>query len=194
MGFSFFFFSNDDFPSDIFSDFFRTALFSEKLLLHTSLTTSTFDTTVTLSEHLFLQRSCFFLRSSVLERVVSSQQLFFWIPNFLGTKLLLSSHFVRIESSLGKLLFGAATFLEYLLGIKISTEELLWLKQVLLHSISFFRRTTWATFLERPLFQKTFYSSNLFRRATFSQHTFSEELLFHTYASFPQLHLLFISW
>ena len=49
--------------------------------------------------------------------------------------------------------------------------------------------------LERLSFSKdaTFYSSYLFRRATFSQHTFSEELLFHCYASSTQLHLLFIS-
>ena len=35
------FFSNCDFASGICSNFFRTVLFSEKLLLHTSLTTST---------------------------------------------------------------------------------------------------------------------------------------------------------
>ena len=40
------------------------------------------DTTVTLSEHLFLQSSCFFLRSSVFERVISSQHLFFQNINF----------------------------------------------------------------------------------------------------------------
>ena len=38
-----------------------------------------------------------------------------------------------------------------------------------------------------------FYSSYLFRRATFSQHTLSEELLFHSCASFSQLHFQFIS-
>ena len=38
----------------------------------------------------------------------------------------------------------------------------------------------------------TLYSSYLFRRATFLQHTFSEELLFHSYASSSQLHFLFI--
>ena len=36
----------------------------------------------------------------------------------------------------------------------------------------------------------TFYSSYIFRRASFLQHTFSEELLFHRYPSFPQLHFL----
>ena len=52
-------------------------------------------------------------------------------------------------------------------------------------------------FLERCLFRATifskdatFYSSYFFRRATFLQHTFSEELLFHSYGSFPQLNIL----
>ena len=35
-------------------------------------------------------------------------------------------------------------------------------------------------------------SSYLFRRAFFLQRTFSEELLFHSYTSFPQLHFLLI--
>ena len=69
-----FFFSNSDFPSGIFSDFFRTALFSANLLLHTSLTTWT--------QQLFFPSIYFFkaapfLRSSVFKRVISSQQLFF---------------------------------------------------------------------------------------------------------------------
>ena len=144
-----------------------------------------------------------FLRCSVFDRVISLHQLFFQNTLFSGMKLLPSSHFVRIGSSLGQLLFGTATFLlEWLLRINISTEELLWSKQVLLHSISFFRRATFSKnllFLESYLFRAvtfskyvTFYSSNIFRRATLSQHMFSEELLFHIYASSPQLHLLFI--
>ena len=68
--------------------------------------------------------------------------------------------------------------------------------------------------LEKSIFQKSNISHNLpllesylfrgitfskdaifypFRKATFLQHTFSEELLFHSYASFPELHLLCIS-
>ena len=54
-------------------------------------------------------------------------------------------------------------------------------------------------FLESGLFRATtflkdatFYSSYLFRRATFVQLTFSEELLFHSYGSFPQSHVLLI--
>ena len=89
-------------------------------------------------------------------------------------KLLPSSHFVRTESSLGQLLFWKATFLvEYLLRIKISTEELLWLMQVLLHSINFFRR---AAFSKKLFFQKRnilhyllFQESYLFAAATFSK-------------------------
>ena len=37
-----------------------------------------------------------------------------------------------------------------------------------------------------------FYRSYLFSRVTFSFHTFSEKLLFHSYASFPNLNFLFI--
>ena len=48
----FYFFSNGSFPSGIFSNFFRAALFSEKLLLHTSLTTST--------QQLLFPSICFF--------------------------------------------------------------------------------------------------------------------------------------
>ena len=47
------FFSNGDFPSGIFSDFFRTVLFLEKLLFHISTTTST---------HQLLFRRIYFFR------------------------------------------------------------------------------------------------------------------------------------
>ena len=87
------------------------------------------------------------------------------------------------------------------------------MEQVLLHNFNFFRKATfWKTLiiflesnirrylLESYLFRAatllkdvTFYSSYLFRRATFSKDTFSEKLLFHSYASFPQLPFLFIS-
>ena len=88
------------------------------------------------------------------------------------------------------------------------------LKQVLLNSFNFFRTATFkikvlpqkryffrtASFLEeqifeycyffrkaieRLLFQKSYlHSSNVFRRATFSQHTFSEEVLFRSCTSY----------
>ena len=175
-----FFFSNGDLPTGIFSDFFSTALFSEMLLLHASLTTSTQQL---LFQSIYFFRAAAFLRSSGFDRVISSQQWFFQNTYFLGTKLLPGSYFVRKGNSLGQLLFGTATFLMVQLPrIKISTEELLWSKQVLLYSISFFRRATFSKnllFLESYFFRAatfskdvTFYNSNLFRKATFSQHTF----------------------
>ena len=53
------FFFNGDFLSGIFSDFFRTALFLEKLLLHISLTNST---------QLLLSQSIYFFRASAFFR------------------------------------------------------------------------------------------------------------------------------
>ena len=68
------FFSNGKFSSGIFSDFFRIALFSEKLLLHTSLTISTPQL---LFRSIYFFRAVAFLRSSVFEIFISSQLLFF---------------------------------------------------------------------------------------------------------------------
>ena len=80
-------------------------------------------------------------------------------------------HYSRHDCYLGCPLLGSFT---------VSTEELLWSKQVLLHSISFFRRATFlknllflrATFLEWPIFQKILPSIAA---------TFSEELFFTAY-------------
>ena len=93
-----------------------TALVLEKLLRHNSYI---FGAAIS-SEQLL------FLRSSVFERVIFLQQLFFQNTYFFEAKLLLSSHVLRIGSSLGQLLLGTDTFLaDELLRIKISTEELL---------------------------------------------------------------------
>ena len=71
-----FFFSNGDFVSGIFSGLFQDSfIFGEVTSSHFF---NYFDTTVNLSEDLFLQSSYFFLRSSVFERVIPSQLLFFW--------------------------------------------------------------------------------------------------------------------
>ena len=72
-------------------------------------------------------RAATFLRSSVFEKAISLQQLFFQNTYFFGATLLLSRHFLRIGSSIGQLFFGTASFLaKELLRIKISTEELLY--------------------------------------------------------------------
>ena len=122
---------------------------------------------------------------------------------------------MRIGSCLVQLLFGIATFLgEKLLRIKISAEELLfrsrkneaqhhlYQKKYIFEIANFSENKYFAfsTFSGKLLSREasfsnnnTFYSSYLFRRTTFSQHTFSEELLFDSYVSSPLLQLLFIS-
>ena len=73
----------------------------------------------------YFLRADAFVRSSVFGTVTSLQQLVFQNNYSFGTKILPSSPFFRIGSSLGQLLFGTATFLtEEFLRIKISIEEL----------------------------------------------------------------------
>ena len=100
---------------------FRITLILEKLLPHTS------------SEYLLWHKSYFeqlFLQSRwifwffFLGAPFSEQSLL--CSSFFRVKLLPSSYFVRIGSSLEKLLFEILTFLvEELFSMKISTEELL---------------------------------------------------------------------
>ena len=118
----------------------------------TVLHSNCFDTTVTFSEMLFLQSICFFLRGSFLRTF----RIFFQNSYFFRAKLLPSSHFLRMGSSLGQLLFRAATLLaKELFKIKISTEELVFWK-VLLHRIKFFRR---ALFWRKTSFSEKQYST-----------------------------------
>ena len=150
-----------------------------------------------------LYRGSYFFRAFgelLFRTVTSSHQLFFQDSCFFRAKLIPSNHFLRIESSLGRLLFGTATFSG---GGIVQNNNIFRQQQVLLHRIKFFRRTA---FRKKLIFQKsniphyllvlasylfraaafsknfTFCSSYRFRRATFSQHTFSEELLFQSYA------------
>ena len=130
------------------------------------------------------------MRNSFSKTVLYLQQLFFQNNYFSRAKLLPSSHFLGIESSLGQYLFGTATFLEEdLFRMKISTEELLFqsrcfctawtfLEEQHFGKSLFFRKTLFritysfwgATFLERLLFQKTLFSTAV---------SLSEELLFY---------------
>ena len=142
-----------------------------------------------------------------------SQELFFQNSFFFGAKIIQSSDFLRIASSLPQLLSGTAIFLEELFRIKISKKELPFQssyfctasifsekphfgKKLIFQKMNF--RITYffwrAVLLEQLLFQKAppSNSSYLFRRATFLQHSFSEELLFHSCGSFPLLHFSFI--
>ena len=169
----------------MYCDFFSTTLFLEKLLLYT------------FSEWL-LRRNSYIFRAAIF----SEQMLFspFWDQSLFQStfsvisraKILQSSPFLRLRSSLWQFLFGTAVF--SLFKIKISkrdfSEKLIFQKSNILHYLLFLE----SCFFRAATFSKdgTFYSSYLFRRATFLQHAFSEELLFHSCASFPQLHFLFI--
>ena len=121
---------------------------------------------------------------------------------------------MRIGSCLGQLLIETAIFLEEeLFRKKDIYRRATFSKQVLLHIINFFRKATswkkliiqksntlyYLLFLESCLFRvatfskdATFYSIYLFRKPAFLQDAFSEELIFHSYAYFPQLLYLFI--
>ena len=160
-------------------------------------------------------RETLFLRSSIFRTVFSSQHLFFSKELHFQSKI--STKQPPLENGY---FFKTVTFRNsYLLGGGIAQNKDIYRrptfsKQVLLHSINFFRRDSfwkklnfqksntlyYLLFMESCLsrasiFSKdlTIYSSWLFRGATFSQHAFLEELLFHSYASFPQLQLLFFS-
>ena len=131
----------------------------------------------------YFSQQLLLLRSSVSGTVTSSQQLFFQNIYFLEAKLLPSNHFLRIGSSLGQLLlvhFRTTFSKKLIFQIRNILYYLLFLESYLFRAATFSKDIT-------------LYSSYFFRRATFWHYTFSEELLFHSYASSPQLHLLFIS-
>ena len=181
--------------------------FQDKFILGEA-TSSHFFRVTTSTQHLLFRDSYFFRTAAFFpffRTVTFSQELFFQNSFFFGVKLLQSRHFLRIRSSLRQLLFGTAT----LSGGTVQDKDILkranFSRQVLLHSINFFRK---ATFWKNLIFQKaivrsiyllfpenclfraaisskdaTFYSSYILRRALFLQHTFSEELL-HSYSSY----------
>ena len=103
------------------SDFLRTALFLEKLLL------PPFLRVITSTQQLLFRSGCFFRAASFFKIATSSQQSFFQDRYFFRAKLLRSSHFFRIGSSLGQVLFRTPpTFLvEKLFSTKTFSEEVL---------------------------------------------------------------------
>ena len=138
------------------------------------------DTTVTFSKQLFLQSSCFCLRSSFLEQLLlvifseelnfqsetSSEQSFFENRTFFRAVIFRSSYFFGGGIICNKNSYKRATFS----------------KQVLLHSI---------TFLENLHFEKSqFYGlwriTYLFRRAIFLERLFFQKTLSSTTANFPE--------
>ena len=170
----------------------------------------------TFSGQLYFRRSYFFKTVTFSEHL-----LFFWRAPFSEQSILWGSYFFRGKkhhlktgsSLVAKVLFGTAAFLaKELFRMKISTE--------LIRNRYFCKPSTISEelhFGKEQIFQKSnipdypffsgellfraatfskdivFYGSYLFRRVTYLQHTFSDELTFHSYASFPQLHFLFIS-
>ena len=184
-------------------------LFPESFIFGEATSSHFFRETIS-TQQLFYRNSCFF-RTTAFEQSFF-RSYFFKIASFQSKN---SSEQTFLEN---RKLFRAVTFRNnYLFGGGIVQNKDIYRratfsKQVLLHSISIFRKATfwkklisqksntpyYLLFLESCRFRvatfskdATFYSI-LFKRAAFLQHTFSEELLFHSYAPFPQLHFLFI--
>ena len=155
-------------------------------------TLSHFFRVTTWTKQLLFRGSYFFRTAAVFSffrTATFSLELFFQNSFFFGAKILQSSHFFRIGSSLLQLLFGTVFFSQDLFRIKISKKELLFqsryfctastfsekphfVKKLIFEKINF--RITYffqrAVYLEKLLFQKTLPSIAA---------TFLEELLFY---------------
>ena len=142
----------------------------------TLLQSNCFDTKVTISEQLYLQRCYFFEELPFSEQPPLRSSHFFQNSCFFRAKLL-----PRAGTSLEQLLFGTMTFLvEKLFRIKIFSDQVLFRTRYFLRNFS--RRVT---FWEKPIFWKSniphcllFQDSYFFKRLSIAA-TFSEELLFH---------------
>ena len=87
-------------------------LFQDNFIL-VEATSSHFFRVTTSTQQLLFRGSYFFRTAAVFSffrTVTFSQELFFQNSFFFGGEILQSSHFLRIESSLRQLLFGAAIF------------------------------------------------------------------------------------
>ena len=169
---------------------FKTTLFSEKLLLHTSSEYLLWYNSSFL-EQLFLQSSSYFWGSPFSKQSLLRSSCLFQNIYFFREKLLPSKHFLRIGSYLGKLIFGTANFLvEELFRIKISTEELVFwsryfctastFSEELKYSIPYYQLLLESCLFRGATFSKeaTFYSNYLSRKAMFLQHSFTESYYF----------------
>ena len=153
-----------------------------------------FETKVTFSEQLFLQRCYFFEEIPSSEQSPLHSSHFFQNSYFFRAKHLPSSHFLRTGSSLGQVLFGTLTLLvEKLFRIQSFSEEVL-----------FQTRYFCATFSEELFFGKSYFFgkaririayfswiATFFRVTTFFKKnllsiaaTFPKELLFQKSYSF----------
>ena len=139
---------------------------------------------ITSTQQLHFRRSCFFSASAFFTSFffrtgTSLQQLFFSEQLLFESET--SSHHLRIESSLRKLLFRKATFLvEELFRMKTSTEQLLfWSKY-----FCFFRS---ATFWKKASFsEKQFHITHFFWRAAFFERLLFQKALFSIAATLPE--------
>ena len=189
-------------------------LFQDNFIL-VEATSSRFFRVTTSTQQLLFRDSYFFRTAAVFSffrTVTFSQKLFFQNSFFFGAKILQSSHSLRTGSSLRQLLFGAAIFFggtlkgylkkSYFFKAGTSAQHQPFQKSYILEKTDFVENQFphyYLLFLENCLSRATtfwkdhtFYRSYLFKRATFLQHAFSEEFLFHSYASFPQLHFSFL--
>ena len=143
---------------------------------------------------MFFQNSHFFA-------VIISEQLLFESETSTDHQPLFNSNLFRAVTFRNSYLFGRET-------VKKKIRDT-FSKQVLLHIINFLRKAIYwkkliiqksntlyyllfskSSFFRAAAFSKdaAFYSIYVFRRPAFLQLTFSEELIFHSYGSFPRLH------
>ena len=130
------------------------ATFSGQLYFHffTLVQSNYFDTTVNFSGQLFLQRSCFFLKRSFFRSVTSLQQLSFQNSYFLREisteqALLVNRKFFMLVNFRNSYLFGAG-----IVQNRDIYRRATFSNQVLLHSVNFFRKTT---FWKKLMFQNS---------------------------------------
>ena len=197
---------NGNFLSRICCDIFGQ-LYFWKSYLFTVFQSNFFQsiTRVTFSEQFFLQDSSIFWGAPFSEQSLFPSIFFSFFQNIylFRAKLLRRNQTLRIGNSLVQLPLRTFTNRRYLqkncfFEPDSSVQYQLFQKKQDFGKSYFFRKAKFsityffwrANFLTLFSSIATFYSSYIFRRASFLQHTFSEGLLFHRYPSFPQLHLL----
>ena len=160
------------------------------------------------SQELLFRSSSFFRADAISEELLFQNSHFF--PAFFSeyiylfrAKLLPRNQTLRTGNSLVQLPSRTATHRRhlpksYFCEADSSAQHQLFQKKQDFEKGYFFRKAKfrityffWAATFWIPFSSiATFYSSYIFRRASFLQHIFSEELLFHRYPSSPQLHFL----
>ena len=160
------------------------------------------------SQELLFRSSSFFRADAFFEELLFQTVTFFqhFFPQniyLLRAKLLPKNQTLRTGNSLMQLPFRTATHRRhlqksYFFEADSSAQHQLFQKKQDFEKGYFFRKAKFRItyFFRRTAFLipfssiATFYSSYIFRRASFLQHTFSEELLLNWHPSFPQLPFL----